>query len=188
MTVLSTLCNLSRISSIAVRKAFLNNKRNDIIQVIRKMSGGHGDRTMHITPSRFAYTKFKDDLHFYITLGVVPLVLLILYVNIFIGPATLSEIPEDYEPQHWEYFKHPISRFIARYFNEDPQVEHEKVLHMLWEEQEGGKWSETIRKVNTLMAERDDYKAWYFIPSHQGRHIRKAREETDKLYESKGYR
>ncbi|GBN36939.1 NADH dehydrogenase [ubiquinone] 1 beta subcomplex subunit 5, mitochondrial, partial [Araneus ventricosus] len=105
MTVLSTLCNFSRISSFAVRKAFLNNKRNEIIQAIRKMSGGHGDRTMHITPSRFQYTKFKDDLHFYITLGVVPIVLLILYVNIFIGPATLSEIPEDYEPKHWEYYK-----------------------------------------------------------------------------------
>lgn len=63
------------------------------------------DRTFYITPSRFQYTKFKDDLHFFITLGVVPLGLLILCVNIFVGPATLTEIPEGYEPRHWEYHK-----------------------------------------------------------------------------------
>ncbi|GIY76108.1 NADH dehydrogenase 1 beta subcomplex subunit 5, mitochondrial [Caerostris extrusa] len=154
------------------------------------MSGGHGDRTMYITPSRFQYTKFKDDLHLYLSLGIIPLALLITYVNIFIGPATLTEIPEDYEPKHWEYYKsiHPISRFIAKHFHDDPQIEHEKVLHMLHEEQETAKWSQTIRKVNTLMAERDDYKSWYFIPSDQGRKTRQARKETDELYERKGYR
>lgn len=79
---------------------------NDILfsLAVRNMSGG-GKRIFHITPSRFQYTKFKDDLHFYITLGVVPLGLLILYCNIFIGPATLTEIPEGYEPKNYEYYK-----------------------------------------------------------------------------------
>lgn len=80
---------------------------NDIILfrlAVRNMSGGE-KRIFNITPSRFQYTKFKDDLHFYITLGVVPLGLLILYCNIFIGPATLTEIPEGYEPKNYEYYK-----------------------------------------------------------------------------------
>lgn len=62
------------------------------------------DRTFYITPSRFQWTKFKDDLHFYVSLGIIPITLVILYTNIFIGRATLTEIPEGYEPKHWEYF------------------------------------------------------------------------------------
>ncbi|GFY42760.1 NADH dehydrogenase 1 beta subcomplex subunit 5, mitochondrial [Trichonephila inaurata madagascariensis] len=188
MIVFSTLRNFNTLASSSIKKVFLSNKKhNAIIEAIRKMSD-HGDRTMYITSSRFQYTKFKDDLHFYVSLGAIPLILLILYTNIFIGPATLTEIPEGYEPKHWEYYKHPISRFIAKHFHEDPQLEHEKVLHLLWEEQENWKWSDTIRKVKALMAERDDYKAWYYIPSEQGRHIRWSRKETDELLERLGYR
>jgi NADH dehydrogenase (ubiquinone) 1 beta subcomplex subunit 5 len=36
-------------------------------------------------------------------LGAIPLGLLTLYVNIFIGPATLVPIPEGYIPQDHEY-------------------------------------------------------------------------------------
>lgn len=87
------------------------------------MSGGE-KRIFNITPSRFQYTKFKDDLHFYVTLAVIPLGLLILYCNIFIGQATLSEIPEGYEPKNYEYYRVSINllflllfthKFIANY-------------------------------------------------------------------------
>ena len=81
------------------------------------MSGGE-KRIFHITPSRFQYTKFKDDLHFYVTLGVVPLGLLILYCNIFIGPATLTEIPEGYEPEPHEYYKVIFNSFFLYLTNE----------------------------------------------------------------------
>lgn len=65
---------------------------------------GH-ERTMTITPSRWQWHKFKDQVHFYILLGAIPLGLLITYVNVFIGPATLTPIPEGYEPNHWEYYR-----------------------------------------------------------------------------------
>lgn len=59
---------------------------------------------MNITPSRFAYNLAKDHLHFYLLLGIIPLSLLVMYVNIFIGPPKLAEIPEGYEPEYWEYY------------------------------------------------------------------------------------
>merc|ERR1712150_415271 len=75
---------------------------------------------MVIQPSKYEWTRFKDDLHFYVMLGLVPMGALILYANVFIGPAELSEIPEDYEPKEWEYFQSPIKRWFAKYLYEIP--------------------------------------------------------------------
>lgn len=62
-------------------------------------------RTFPLGPSRWQWNKFKDHAHFYVMLGVIPCALIITYANVFIGPATLSEIPEGYEPKYWEYYK-----------------------------------------------------------------------------------
>lgn len=65
----------------------------------------HGPRLMPMTPSRFQWHKFKDQIHYFIMVGLIPITAVILYTNIFIGPATLSEIPENYVPKHWEYHR-----------------------------------------------------------------------------------
>jgi NADH dehydrogenase (ubiquinone) 1 beta subcomplex subunit 5 len=67
--------------------------------------GGHGPKLMDVQPSRFQWHKFKDMLHFYVMLGVIPVTGLLFYLNVFVGPATLTEIPEGYEPKHWEYHR-----------------------------------------------------------------------------------
>lgn len=67
--------------------------------------GGHGPKTMQIIPSKYQWQKYKDQLHYYILLGVIPLSAVVLYANIYIGPATLCEIPEGYVPKQWEYYK-----------------------------------------------------------------------------------
>lgn len=69
----------------------------------------HGPRTMVVQPSRFQWNKFKDNLHFYSLLGAIPCTLLIFFVNVFIGPATLTPTPEGYEPKHWEYHRVSIN-------------------------------------------------------------------------------
>lgn len=61
-------------------------------------------RTFPLVPSRFQWGKFKDLLHFYTLLGIIPVGAVLFYTNVFIGPATLSEIPEGYVPKHWEYY------------------------------------------------------------------------------------
>ncbi len=73
---------------------------------IRVMSD-HGPRKFFITPSRFQWHKFKDLFHFYVMLGLIPVLGIVFYTNVFIGPATLSEIPEGYVPKHWEYHRVP---------------------------------------------------------------------------------
>jgi NADH dehydrogenase (ubiquinone) 1 beta subcomplex subunit 5 len=69
------------------------------------MSGGHGPRYFPLTPSRWQWHKFKDMAHFYFMVGLIPVGLIVFYANVFIGPAKLAEIPEDYEPKHWEYYR-----------------------------------------------------------------------------------
>lgn len=70
----------------------------------RQMSG-HGPRLFALTPSRFQWHKFKDSLHYFVMLGIIPMAAILTYVNIFVGPATLQPIPDGYVPKHWEYHK-----------------------------------------------------------------------------------
>lgn len=102
---------------------------------LRQMSGGH-HKEMVITPSRFQWHKFKDLFHYYVLVGLIPISAIVFYANVFVGPAQLAEIPEGYEPKHWEYHRSPITRFLARYWHENPQQGYEKYCHLVWEEEE----------------------------------------------------
>lgn len=66
------------------------------------MSGHH---LMGVKETKWQWTKFKDLIHYYVLVGVIPLTLFVTSVNVFIGPAKLAPIPEGYRPEHWEYFK-----------------------------------------------------------------------------------
>lgn len=65
----------------------------------------HGPRLLPLQPSRFQWNKFKDLLHFYTMIGVGPIIAIVFFANVFVGPATLTEIPDGYIPKHWEYHK-----------------------------------------------------------------------------------
>lgn len=67
-------------------------------------------RTMIIKASGFQWHKAKDWLHFYLLVGFIPIGTAIFLTNVFIGPATLEEIPEGYVPKEWEYHKVKRSR------------------------------------------------------------------------------
>lgn len=69
------------------------------------MSGHHGPRLMALTPSRHSWHVFKDQLHFFVLLGVIPVLILVFCVNVFVGPAQLEPIPEGYHPEPWEYYQ-----------------------------------------------------------------------------------
>lgn len=66
---------------------------------------------MEIQPSRFQWNKFKDNLHFYTLIGALPCIAIIFITNVFIGPATLTPIPEGYQPKHWEYHRVTKQKF-----------------------------------------------------------------------------
>ncbi|KAK7093709.1 NADH dehydrogenase [ubiquinone] 1 beta subcomplex subunit 5, mitochondrial-like [Littorina saxatilis] len=133
--------------------------------VIRKM----GSNRMQVLPSRFEWERWKNDIHFYLFLGFAPMGLLIMYCNLVTGQAELTDVPEDYEPMPWEYYKGPIERWFARYIYEYPEKRYERTLHVLWEEGERVKVRKLEKKVRALMHDRQDYKGWYYTPVDKSR-------------------
>ncbi|KAJ8921621.1 hypothetical protein NQ315_010530 [Exocentrus adspersus] len=142
-------------------------------------------RVFNITPSRWQWNRFKDLLHFYLLLGIIPCTVVVTCANIFIGPATLSEIPEGYEPKYWEYYRHPVTRFIARYIFNSPQQDYEKYLAFIFMEDERRKLRKLTKEVKRKIAERNDYQAYFYRPVLAKYH-RVSREAADYLETIRG--
>lgn len=126
-------------------------------------ASGHG-RKMVVKLTDFEKRRVWDEFHYMWCLCTVPFIVLVLYANIFVGSATLTEIPEGYEPEHWEYYKHPITRGWAWLLEHPEPVDYEIKMSKLYQEI---LWDEKIqweKKVKELMRDRQDYKAWYFLP------------------------
>jgi len=124
---------------------------------------------MTIVPSRYEYQRWKDDMHYYFALGLIPMAMVITTVNLFVGKAELVETPEDYDPKHWEYYQHPISRAMSKYCFPPPQKDYEKMLHLINRENEKRKLRLLENRVSELMGSRGDYKGWYYVPTNERR-------------------
>jgi NADH dehydrogenase (ubiquinone) 1 beta subcomplex subunit 5 len=127
---------------------------------------GHGAK-MPLVPSSFEWRKFKDHMNFYFMLGIIPIAGIIGATNLFIGQHELADIPEGYEPKHWEYYKSPISRFIARYLLDSPEKWYERHMHFVAIEKDKILMRKLERKIELLVGEggqRYDSKRWYYEP------------------------
>ncbi|CAI9597595.1 unnamed protein product [Staurois parvus] len=93
-------------------------------------------RVFVIRPSRYHDRKFTSYLKFYILLGAIPAGIFITFINIFYGPAELAEIPEGYVPEHWEYYQHPITRWLSRNIFHSFEESYERGLAILSTENE----------------------------------------------------
>ncbi|XP_011312200.1 NADH dehydrogenase [ubiquinone] 1 beta subcomplex subunit 5, mitochondrial [Fopius arisanus] len=154
---------------------------NNIVQngTTKRHMSGH-ERTMSIIPSRWMWDKTKDLFHLYFMVAAIPIGLTIFFTSIFIGPATLTEIPEGYTPKEWEYHRSPITRFLQRYIMTTDQMEYEKYCHFIWTEQEVMKCRALENKVKALIAERKDYQAYYYYPYTSADYMRRmAQREKD---------
>jgi len=154
-----------------------------ILRDLRTSGTKQGDihKSLKVTPSRWQWQIFKDQLHFYIFLGVIPLSALVFYTNVFIGPATLKEIPEGYVPKQWEYFQHPIKRWFARYWVDNFQEQYERNLHYITIIEEKRKMRRMAAKVEELMKERADYPNYYTNKTFLSKYVRNMKLERDTI-------
>lgn len=167
MTLLSKLRPLIKAVTYGQKTGF---------EVIQRQMSEH--RVFKLQPSRWQWRKFKDLIHLYFQIGFVPCLLFVGYQNLFTGPATIAEIPEDYIPKYWEYYKNPVTRLLARYIYTDPQQDYEKYCCYLFVEQEKIKLRELEQAILKKMAERNDYQAYYYKPV-PGKYYRAIKEQSD---------
>jgi len=151
-----------------------------------KQGGDHINKSLNVTASRFQWQLFKDHLHFYIFLGVIPLSALVFYANVFIGPATLREIPEGYVPKQWEYFQNPVKRWFARYWIDNMQMHYERNMHYIVLLQEKRRMRKMAWKVDRLMKERADYPNYYTDKTFLSKYVRGMKLARDEILDITG--
>ncbi|XP_076293023.1 NADH dehydrogenase (ubiquinone) SGDH subunit [Lasioglossum baleicum] len=136
-------------------------------------------RTMVVEPSNYQWHKLKDWFHFYFFVGLIPIAVLVSTVNTFIGPATLEPIPEGYIPKQYEYYRSPITRFIAKHFSPNQQQEYEKLLHVMVTGWELGEMRQLEYKVQKLIRENQDYRYFNFQQDYLGIDILRQRKRLE---------
>merc|ERR1712135_49919 len=77
--------------------------------------------------------------------------------------------PEEYEPKYWEYYSHPVSRWLARYVMEDPAIGYYKNIYHL---ETTTRWERQTRLVGQVQEiqklEQEGAYAWFTDPAVAG--------------------
>ncbi|VDO97247.1 unnamed protein product [Soboliphyme baturini] len=115
-------------------------------------------------PATLHWSRTKNLMHFHAFMGFGVLFTTMFVVNLIWGECELTDIPEGYEPHYWEYERHPLSQWFAKYYYTSPQRDHEKFLSKISFLNQKRLWALEEQRVKHLVFERGDYKAWYYVP------------------------
>lgn len=93
----------------------------------------HGSkRVVNVFPTAHRGYKFKKYFMTYFLIGAIPAAAIIFYSSSIVGEAELYDYdPEQYQPEFYEFFAHPITRFLAKYVMEDPRVSYYKDVYAI---------------------------------------------------------
>jgi len=116
------------------------------------------------TANKMTWMRVKDHYHFYIFLGLVIFGSAALVVNTLYGPCQLVDTPDDFEPRYWQYDRHPMHQMIIKYSGANPFGAYEHKLGKLETYWQKIIWDREEQRARHLMYERQDYKAWYYVP------------------------
>jgi len=109
----------------------------------------------------FPENYFKMAFRYYLY-GAVPAAVILLYCKLFIGPAELHDYdPEVYEPDHHEFFQHPATRFMAKYFKEDPKITYYRKINRLEKSWQNYQQRQVISQAQTL--QQINKRGYFFI-------------------------
>nr|VZI09488.1 unnamed protein product [Spirometra erinaceieuropaei] len=127
----------------------------------RSSSGGGSGGTLRIRQTNFHNGKVYDEM------------------------AELVETPEDYEPRYWEYYRHPITRFIARNLMFSPQQVYENHLAIKKRHMDARELAAEDRWFQESELAEQDYRGWQFIPVNPAGVLRAHKDEV--LHEEMGH-
>lgn len=140
-----------------------NRQQFNINQLNRLPKRWSGHNAMRIEPSNYAWKHMKDRVHFFTIIGIVPVSVISAIVGIRANPE-LREIPEGYEPRHWEYYRHPITRFMAKYFFTAPDLDDECELALQQYHSETLILNRVHHEVLRVMSFYNDHRSEFFSP------------------------
>lgn len=144
---------------ILAKPNYILDRQKNLSLVLKRWSGHNA---MEITPSDLEWKFTKNVLHFWFIIAVVPLSVFLAIINTRANPE-LSEIPEGYEPRHWEYYKHPITRFMARYVFNPLELDHEVKMARKEKESESAILRKIHAEVKKTMSFYNDHRSSAFI-------------------------
>lgn len=130
---------------------------------------------MNIRPSNVDWMFAKNWIHFYALLGFIPVAVIGTIIGIRANPE-LSEVPDGYEPRYWEYFRHPITRWMARTLYTSNEQTLETNLSLREHMSEDDIFKKITAKADKVMSFYNDHRSRFFLAKY-GDYYRTGRDE-----------